>query len=214
LPAVASVFAIANPEFVAVGGVLAVWAVLLAFVGITRHNFPFVAGGERVVMVISALLAAGAISMGIAFAENGPKGHGGNVAAANKTGNEGTKQPKGGGTPATNPTGPNTGGAKKTPTGGASQTLLLSADPAGALKFNKTALSATAGTVKIVLNNPAPLGHNISLQGPNGVNVQGPTVQQGGTSQVTANLKPGSYTFYCSVPGHRQAGMQGTLTVK
>jgi uncharacterized cupredoxin-like copper-binding protein len=31
---------------------------------------------------------------------------------------------------------------------------------------------------------------------------------------VSAQLKPGNYTFYCSVPGHRQAGMQGTLTVK
>ena len=209
----ASFFAIANPEFVAVGGLLAVWAVLLAFMGLTRHNFPFVAGGERVVMVISILLAAGAITMGIAFAENGPKGHG-LIAAKNKTGNEGTSQPKSGGTPAPNPTAPNTGGGKKAPTGGASQTLLLSADPTGALKFDKTALSATAGTVKIVLSNPAPLGHNVSLQGPNGVNLLGPTVQKGGTSQVSANLKPGSYTFYCSVPGHRQAGMQGTLTVK
>jgi uncharacterized cupredoxin-like copper-binding protein len=36
----------------------------------------------------------------------------------------------------------------------------------------------------------------------------------GGTKAVTLNLKPGTYKFFCSVPGHRQAGMEGTLTVK
>ena len=42
----------------------------------------------------------------------------------------------------------------------------------------------------------------------------GQVVQGGGDSKFTANLKPGSYTFYCTVPGHEQAGMKGTLTVK
>ena len=36
----------------------------------------------------------------------------------------------------------------------------------------------------------------------------------GGTKTLTMTLAPGTYTYYCSVPGHRQAGMQGTLTVK
>ena len=38
-------------------------------------------------------------------------------------------------------------------------------------------------------------------------------MSDGGTSKVTADLKPGKYEFYCSVPGHEQAGMKGTLTV-
>ena len=97
--------------------------------------------------------------------------------------------------------------------GGGGQRLSLQADPSGNLRFNKKMLSAKAGKVTIVMKNPAPLSHNVSLQGA-GVNQMGQTVATGGTSTVSATLKPGKYTFYCSVPGHRQAGMFGTLTVK
>ena len=68
-------------------------------------------------------------------------------------------------------------------------------------------------TVKITLSNPAEIPHNVSLRG-NGVNEQGETVGKGGTSEVSAKLEPGTYQFFCSVPGHEQAGMLGTLTVK
>jgi uncharacterized cupredoxin-like copper-binding protein len=64
------------------------------------------------------------------------------------------------------------------------------------------------------MNNPSPIPHNVSIEGPGGLSKQGQTVPKGGSSQVSATLKPGTYTYYCSVPGHRQAGMQGTLTVK
>jgi uncharacterized cupredoxin-like copper-binding protein len=97
--------------------------------------------------------------------------------------------------------------------GGGGQSLSLQADPSGNLRFNKKTLSAKAGKVTIVMKNPSPLSHNVSIQGP-GVNQMGQTVATGGTSTVSATLKPGKYTFYCSVPGHRQAGMFGTLTVK
>jgi uncharacterized cupredoxin-like copper-binding protein len=63
------------------------------------------------------------------------------------------------------------------------------------------------------MDNPAPVPHAIAVEG-NGVDKDGSTVQMGGKSTVTANLKPGKYTFYCPVDGHRAAGMQGTLTVK
>ena len=39
-------------------------------------------------------------------------------------------------------------------------------------------------------------------------------MQGGGVSKVTVDLKPGEYAFYCSVPGHREGGMEGKLTVK
>ena len=73
--------------------------------------------------------------------------------------------------------------------------------------------TASAGQVTIESKNPQPTGHNIAITGA-GVNQQGNVVQGGGTSKLTVNLKPGTYTFYCSVDGHRQAGMQGKLTVK
>jgi uncharacterized cupredoxin-like copper-binding protein len=95
----------------------------------------------------------------------------------------------------------------------AATTLRLIADRSGQLRFDKKTLDASAGKVTIVMKNPAPLSHNVSIEG-SGVNAMGQTVGQGGTSTVNANLEPGRYTFYCSVPGHREGGMVGTLTVK
>jgi uncharacterized cupredoxin-like copper-binding protein len=63
------------------------------------------------------------------------------------------------------------------------------------------------------MSNPSPVQHGVAIEG-NGVSKTGSIVNQGGTSTVTAKLKPGKYTFFCPVPGHRQAGMQGTLTVQ
>jgi len=76
----------------------------------------------------------------------------------------------------------------------------------------KTA-AAKAGSVTFDMPNKSPIGHDISLKGP-GVDQHGKVVSQGGTSNFTVSLKPGKYTFYCSVPGHEAAGMKGTLTVK
>jgi plastocyanin len=96
--------------------------------------------------------------------------------------------------------------------GGQPTTLSLSAD-ASAIKFDKTKLDASAGKVTIDMKNPSALQHNVAISG-NGVDEEGKVVGQGGTSTVTADLKPGKYTFLCTVDGHEQAGMKGTLTVK
>jgi uncharacterized cupredoxin-like copper-binding protein len=63
------------------------------------------------------------------------------------------------------------------------------------------------------MRNPSQLSHSIAIEG-NGVNSAGQVVGPGGTSTVSAALKAGTYKFFCTVPGHRQAGMEGTLTVK
>jgi plastocyanin len=91
--------------------------------------------------------------------------------------------------------------------------LNIPANPTGALAFQYSKAQAKAGQVTLVMPNQAPITHDISIRG-NGVNQQGPRVGKGGTSKVTVNLKPGTYTFYCSVPGHEAGGMKGTLTVK
>ena len=92
--------------------------------------------------------------------------------------------------------------------------VAVSADGSGQLKFDKSSLSAKAGKVTIVMNNPSSSGisHGIAVQG-NGVDKDGPTVSPGSRSTVTVTLKPGTYTFYCPVDGHRAAGMQGKLVV-
>jgi plastocyanin len=93
----------------------------------------------------------------------------------------------------------------------AGETVTLAAVP-GKLAFDKKALSAKAGTVTLKMSNPSSFMHGVSVEG-NGVDKDGTVVGNGGTSTVTVKLKPGKYTFYCPVPGHRAAGMQGTLTV-
>ena len=81
------------------------------------------------------------------------------------------------------------------------------------LSFVKSTATASAGPVVIRSKNPQSLGHDIAIRG-NGVDEKGDIVSDGGVSMITiADLKPGTYTFYCSVPGHEAAGMKGTLTV-
>jgi plastocyanin len=93
------------------------------------------------------------------------------------------------------------------------QRLELSADPGGALKFDKSSLTAKAGKVTIVMDNPSSLPHAVEIEG-NGVEVEGETVEKGGVSKVSADLEPGQYEYYCPVGGHEAGGMKGTLSVQ
>ena len=83
----------------------------------------------------------------------------------------------------------------------------------GALAFSVGAATAPAGSLKIVTKNAGTTQHNIAIEGA-GVDQKGPVVGPGGTSTISVDLKPGNYTFYCSVQGHREGGMVGKLTVK
>jgi plastocyanin len=95
--------------------------------------------------------------------------------------------------------------------GGGATKLKLTADPSGALKFDKTTLSAKPGKVTITMDNPSSTPHAVEVEG-NGVEEETKTLTKG-TADVTVDLKAGKYEFYCPVDGHRQAGMEGTLTV-
>ncbi len=97
--------------------------------------------------------------------------------------------------------------------GGKGTTLAIAADPGGKLAFDKKALQAKAGKVTIDLTNRAQTPHNVVIE--KGEKEAGATATiTGSRTSKTFDLKPGKYTFYCSVDGHRQAGMQGTLTVR
>jgi plastocyanin len=83
------------------------------------------------------------------------------------------------------------------------------------LSFSKKTLTAKAGKVTITVANASSneYPHGIAIEG-NGVDKDGAIVHPGGTSTVTVNLKPGTYTFYCPVHNHEKYGMKGTLTVQ
>ncbi len=98
--------------------------------------------------------------------------------------------------------------------------LDIAASPAGQLAYTAAKATATPGVVTITMANVSGVSHNIAIEpGENGATGKGTPIGASsfitkGSTSVTANLKPGSYTFFCQVPGHRAAGMYGTLTVK
>ena len=91
-------------------------------------------------------------------------------------------------------------------------TVKLFADPTQ-IAYTTKSLSSKPGKVTIDFNNPAPIQHDVAVAKGSQELVKSPLISQSSTS-VSADLAPGKYVFYCTVPGHRQAGMQGTLTVK
>jgi plastocyanin len=155
---------------------------------------------------LGALAAAAALLAGCGSSSPATAGGGGTGSSASAPPSSGKGYGYGtGGTPA----------AAKTPAAPSGAALRTSADPAGGLAFTKKHLTAKAGKVTLVMDNPGSAGmpHGIAIEG-HGVDKDGQTVGPGGVSKVSVSLKPGTYTFYCPVPGHRQGGMTGTLTVR
>ena len=108
------------------------------------------------------------------------------------------------------PGGATGGGPAGTAKANAQNVVQIPTDSSGQLAYKFKDATAKAGKVTLESKNDASVPHNIAVKG----GPSGPVVQGGGVSKITANLKPGSYEFYCAVPGHEQAGMKGTLTVK
>lgn len=108
--------------------------------------------------------------------------------------------------------------SSSTPSGGVAPSggvQSIAAQLNGTLAYTKKTLTAKAGTVKIAFTNHSPLSHNLTIQKGTSGAILGATPRfQGGTKVLSLKLAPGTYTFFCNVPGHRMAGMVGTLTVK
>jgi plastocyanin len=96
--------------------------------------------------------------------------------------------------------------------GGGGGQITLTADPNGDLSFDQTELTVPAGEVTIELVNESGIPHNVEVEG-NGVEEVSETITEGST-ELTLDLEAGEYEFYCAVPGHREGGMEGTLTVE
>lgn len=93
-------------------------------------------------------------------------------------------------------------------------TIAIEADPSGALQYTETDVEAKAGNDTLAFSNPSSTGHDVVIEDEAGNEVAKTDIITDSDTSTTADLKAGTYTFFCSVPGHREAGMEGTLTVK
>lgn len=174
------------PFYIA-GGILVAWALIVSFgIGMRNPSFPATLGAERGVMAITAVLVLLAVSMAVVTS-------GGSTSKATAA--------------------PITQTGREAASGSGTSSLKQEADPEGQLRFTTKDLSAKTGTVTISFANASPLPHNLTIA--QGTKVLGATPTfQGAAKALTLKLAPGTYVFYCSVPGHRQAGMEGKLIVQ
>jgi plastocyanin len=215
-----------TPFYIA-GGVLVVWALVVSMaIGMRRPSFPANLGQQRGLMAISAVLVVITVAMAVAVSGGEHKGTTAQAAPLNSQPTQTTKSEEQQGASTTpsekvesqseNGSAPSpaatTGKPAPSSSPAAATKLSLAADPGGQLAYDAKTLTAKAGTVSIVMANMSPLEHNVTVA--EGSKVLGATPTFiGGSRTLTLKLKPGTYTFYCSVPGHRQAGMEGKLTV-
>jgi len=166
------------PYYIA-GGVLALWAVLLAGWGISHAEFPGSEGRGRLVMLTSFVLVAATMSAAVLTAGEDEEG-----AAAPEQAPEAT-----------------------------GRTLQLAADPGGALVYDKDRAAVLAGRVTVRFTNEATVAHNVTIAQGSRTLAATKTITAASVS-LDVNLAAGEYVYFCSVPGHRQSGMEGTLTVE
>jgi plastocyanin len=208
--------------FFVIGGLLVLAAVVISFIGI-RGSESFPPNRGVLLGVIALFIAIVGTTMAFAIVKSVDEQDKRNDELANEeqqASNEGETQPatpggqpqasSGGNQQAPEPTGAegNAGG------GGATSTLSVASPDDGGLIFTPDGLTAKPGNVTITYDNPSPVPHSIAVATSNG-NVLGEVqpFAQGKQSVELSNLAPGKYVFYCTVPGHREAGMEGDLTV-
>lgn len=97
---------------------------------------------------------------------------------------------------------------------GSASAVDIEADPSGNLAFTSDSATAKAGKDTINFTNESPVPHDVKIEDENGEELGGTEVISEGSDSAEVELEPGTYTYFCSIPGHRQAGMEGTLTVK
>jgi plastocyanin len=209
------------------GIALAVSAVLISFVGLKVKNFP----GKAFPLVVLwfAILIGAAATFSVLHAKDeehhkaaelekaGEKFEAeGNDAAAGEAAAPSGEQSKGGAPSGGEQAGGGAKGAgepKGETASGPGDTLQLAAD-ATAIAYDTTSLTSKPGKVTIDFTNPSALEHDVAIEAEGKEIAGSELIANGAKTSISPELAPGAYTFFCTVPGHREAGMEGTLTVK
>jgi plastocyanin len=189
--------------FFVIGIALVVIALVVSVIGLRFEQFP----GSRLVLAAGAgllvVLVAATTTSAVINAREEQKEH--NEEAAAEEEQAATEATEAGESP------------KELEEQGAAEAgaagLELSAPEDGTLAFDTDALEAEAGEVTIGFDNPAAIEHDVAIEA-DGEEIAKSDLVSESSTEVTADLEPGEYIFYCSVPGHREGGMEGTLTVR
>ena len=188
--------------FYFVGIALVILALAVSFLGLRNQSFPAsrgaMAGGLALFAVLVAVTAATAVVNARDEAE-----HRENEEAAEAAGESELEEEAGQAEEAGEPGG-----------GAAGAALELTSPEDGSLVFEPGSLEATAGEVTIEFTNPASIEHDVHIESEGEELAGSDLVADGDSTEVSAELDPGEYVFYCAVPGHREGGMEGTLTVE
>jgi plastocyanin len=188
------------------GGVLATMAVVTSLVGLRFQNFPGKFGPA--VFLCFLVVAGAAVTFAIKNGQHEEKAR----AAENEEAGKQIESEESE-TPGTAGGKEQQGGGGKEVAKGPGGTVQLTASPT-ALAYQQKALTSKPGEVTIDFTNPGALEHDVAIEGPEGEELAVSELIGEGKTSVSADLGPGNYTFFCTVPGHREAGMEGTLTVK
>lgn len=186
------------------GITLAVSAVLVSLIGLRAKNFPGKLG--PLVVLWFAILVGGSMTFAVLHGKDEDKAKAAELSKADEEAEKKESSPVEGESkkaPAAKPE-----AAAKGPGG----TLQLSASET-ALAFDKTSLTSKPGKVTIDFNNPSALEHDVAIE-QNGKQIAVSETLAKGKTSVSADLAPGTYTYLCTIPGHAEAGMEGTLVVK
>lgn len=197
--------------FYVLGGALTLLALVLSFAGLRMESFPGSKGTFAGVLSVLVLLVVASCGFAIALAREEAEHREHEIEefeAEQAAEEEEAAAEEPGAAPAESEP-----PAETEPT--QAEVLELTSPADGDLVFEPDALEAPAGEITIEYTNPSEVPHNVAIESPDGGTLaQGETVTGGGAGPATAALEPGEYTFFCSIPGHRESGMQGTLTVK
>jgi plastocyanin len=197
--------------FYVLGGLLAASAVIVSFLGLRAESFP--GRAAPVVFLVFAVLIGAATTFAVRNGQDEEKARAAELSEASAEAEAEEESPVQGGGKAAGEE--EAGGAAKSAGGGAKGpggTLKLAADPTD-IAFDTTTLTSKPGKVTIDFTNPAAIEHDVAVERDGEELGVSETITEGKTS-LTVELEPGAYTFLCTVPGHAEAGMEGTLTVK
>jgi plastocyanin len=196
--------------FYVCGIAVAVSAVLVSLAGLRLKGFPGRLGA--IVALWFIVLVGGATTFAVLHAQDEEHEKGAELAKANEEVEQVEAEAVQGEAETEGEAGEEATSEQPAGKAGAATTLTLAADPTQ-IAFDKESLTSKPGQVTIDFDNPSALEHNVAIEQGGDELATSPTITEGKTS-VSADLQSGTYTFLCTVPGHAEAGMEGTLTVK